>query len=74
MEASVLAQTSPACETYPFENPQGTPTRIPIAMKSPKDQEILILSPDSSERLLPEDVYILYFFRLCPQHGRQKKD
>ncbi len=63
IEAYVLAQTSSgASETYPYENPQGTPTRIPVAMKSPKDQEILILSPDKSEKLLPADIYISISF------------
>ena len=74
MEAYVLAQTSAgASETYPFENPQGTPTRIPVAMKSPKDQEILILSPDKSERLLPEDVYISISFVYAPNMVDRKR-
>lgn len=63
LEAYVLAQTSGgATETYPFENPQATPTRIPVAMKSAKDQEVLILSPDKSEHLLPADIYISISF------------
>lgn len=63
LEAYVLAQTSTGVtETYPFENPQASPTRIPIALKSPKDQEILILSPDKSEKLLPSDIYISVSF------------
>ena len=74
MEAYVLAQTSTGVsETYPFENPQGTPTRIPVGMKSPKDQEILILSPDKSEKLLPEDVYISVSFVYAPNKVDRKR-
>lgn len=74
IEAYVLAQTSAgASETYPFENPQGTPTRIPVAMKSPKDQEILILSPDKSEQLLPGDVYISISFVYAPDEVDRKR-
>ncbi len=74
MEVYVLAQTSAGVsETYPFENPQGTPTRIPVGMKSPKDQEVLILSPDKSERLLPEDVYISISFVYAPNEVDRKR-
>ncbi|HTR81699.1 MAG TPA: hypothetical protein VMM58_08715 [Bacteroidota bacterium] len=63
MEVYVQAQTSSGMtETYPYENPQATPTRITIAAKSPKDQEILILSPDKSEQLIPSDIYISVSF------------
>ncbi len=63
MEVYVLAQTATgATETFPHENPQSSPTRIPIAAKSPKDLEILILSPDKSEKLLPTDLYISISF------------
>ena len=74
MEAYVLAQTSAgASETYPFENPQNTPTRIVVEGKSPKDQEILFLSPDKSERLLPEDVYISISFVYAPNKVDRKR-
>src|SRR5208283_2623627 len=74
MEAYVLAQTSTgASETYPFENPQATPTRIVVEGKSPKDQEILFLSPDKSERLLPEDVYISISFVYAPNEIDRKR-
>ena len=74
MEAYVLAQTSAgASETYPFENPQNTPTRIVVEGKSPKDQEILFLSPDKSERLLPEDVYISISFVYAPNEVDRKR-
>jgi hypothetical protein len=63
MEVYVLAQTqSGAIETYPFENPQATPTRLPVSPKSPKDQEVLILSPDRAEQLLASDIYISISF------------
>ncbi len=67
MEVYVQAQTTTgASETYPYSNPTATPTRIPVAGKSPKDQEILFLSPDKSERLLPEDVYVSISFVYAP--------
>ena len=63
MEVYVLAQTpSGTTETLPFENPQSSPTRITITAKSPKDQEILILSPDKSDHLTPADLYISISF------------
>ncbi|HTX17412.1 MAG TPA: hypothetical protein VMG34_02030 [Bacteroidota bacterium] len=63
MEVYILAQTNAGTsETYPYENPQATPTRITVSAKSPKDQEILILSPDKSEQLTPADLYISISF------------
>jgi hypothetical protein len=63
MEVYVLAQTqSGAIETYPFENPQATPTRLPVSVKSPKDKEVLILSPDKVDQLLGSDIYISISF------------
>lgn len=63
MEVYVIAQTQTgAVESFPFENPQGTPVRLPVAAKSPKDQEVLILSPDRTDQLLPSDIYISVSF------------
>ncbi|HTY12144.1 MAG TPA: hypothetical protein VMF88_13875 [Bacteroidota bacterium] len=74
MEAYVLAQTTTgASETYPYQNPQATPTRIPIAIRSQKDQEILFLSPEKSERLQPEDVYISVSFVYAPNEVDRKR-
>ena len=42
-------------------------------MKSPKDQEILFLSPDKSEKLLPEDVYISISFVYAPNEVDRKR-
>jgi hypothetical protein len=74
MEAYVLAQTSGGVsETYPYENPQGTPTRIPVAIKSAKDQEIIVLSPEKSEKLLPADIYISVSFVYAPNQVDRKR-
>jgi hypothetical protein len=59
IECYVLAETnSGKQETYPYENPQTIPTRIPVEPRSPKDQEVIILSPDRNDYLLPSDIYI----------------
>jgi len=74
MEVYVQAQTSTgAIETYPFQNPTAAPTRIPVGVKSAKDQEILFLSPDKSERLLPEDIYISISFVYAPDKVDRKR-
>ncbi len=63
MEVYVLAQTqSGAIETYPYENPQATPNRLLVSAKSPKDKEVLILSPDKADQLLAPDIYISISF------------
>jgi len=74
MEVYVIAQTTTgASETYPFSNPQATPTRIPVAGKSQRDQEILFLSPDKSEKLLLEDVYISVSFVYAPNEVDRRR-
>ena len=74
METYVMAQTATgAVETFPFENPQATPTRIPIAAKSPKDQEIMILSPDKSEPVTPSDIYVSISFVYAGSQVDQKR-
>src|SRR5450756_821875 len=74
MEVYVLAQTqSGAIETYPYENPQATPARLPVSPKSPKDQEVLILSPDKTEQLLPSDIYISISFVYASDQIDRKK-
>jgi len=74
MEVYVIAQTTTgASESYPFSNPQATPARIPVGGKSQKDQEILFLSPDKSEKLLPEDMYISVSFVYAPNKVDRKR-
>jgi hypothetical protein len=74
MEVYVIAQTTTgASESYPFSNPQTTPARIPVAGRSQKDQEILFLSPDKSEKLLPEDMYISVSFVYAPNKVDRKR-
>lgn len=74
MEVYVLAQTqSGAIETYPYENPQATPTRLAVAARSPKDQEVLILSPDKTDQLLPSDIYISISFVYASDRIDRKK-
>ncbi|MDE3057659.1 MAG: hypothetical protein KGJ59_06860 [Bacteroidota bacterium] len=59
IECYVLVETnSGKQETYPYENPQTIPMRIPIEPRSPKDQEVIILSPDRDDNLLASDIYI----------------
>lgn len=59
IECYLLVQTNAGQqETYPYENPQTIPTRIPVEPRSPKDQEVIILSPDRNDYLLPSDIYI----------------
>ncbi|MCX6137768.1 MAG: hypothetical protein NTV54_09770 [Ignavibacteriales bacterium] len=58
MEIYVVAETQTGGrETYPMENPQMSPSRVTVAAKSQKDQEILILSPEPEEKIAIEDVY-----------------
>ena len=74
MEVYVQAQTpTGTTETYPYQNPQATPVRITIASKSPKDLEILILSPDKSEQLTPADLYISLSFVYASSIVDQKR-
>ena len=74
IEVYVLAQTqSGATETYPFENPQASPTRLTVAAKSQKDQEVLILSPDKADQLLPADIYISISFVYASDNIDRKK-
>ena len=74
MEVYVLAQTqSGTIETFPFENPQATPTRLSVSAKSPKDQEVLILSPDKTDQLIPSDIYISISFVYASDKIDRKK-
>jgi len=74
MEVYVQAQTTTgATETYPFENPQQSPSRITISTKSPKDLEILILSPEKADQLLPADLYISISFVYAKNAVDRKK-
>ena len=74
MEVYVLAQTqSGTIETNPYENPQATPLRLSVSAKSQKDREVLILSPDKSDQLLPADIYIsISFIYASDQINRSK--
>ena len=74
MEMYAMAQTqSGTTETFPYENPQASPTRIAITGKSPKDLEILILSPEKAEALLPADLYISISFVYAPNRVDMKR-
>ncbi len=59
IECYILVETNAGKqETYPYENPQTIPSRVPVEPRSPKDQEVIILSPDRNDNLLQSDIYI----------------
>jgi hypothetical protein len=49
-------------ETYPISLPQSAPARIMILPRPAKETEVLLLSPDVNEAILPEDLYISLSF------------
>ncbi|MEK6565570.1 MAG: hypothetical protein AABZ41_02570, partial [Bacteroidota bacterium] len=51
-------------ETYPLENPRATPLQAQVKQADPKDQELVMLSPEPGETVPAEDFTIavsLYF-------------
>ena len=47
----VLEMDDGTMETYPLENPEGNPRQVAVATVSPKDKEILILSPEPDQQV-----------------------
>lgn len=49
-------------ETYPAENPEVTPARITVNIPSPRESEIIILSPDQGEQIKGGETYVSVSF------------
>lgn len=54
----VLEMEDGTTETYPLENPQGSPRQVSVEAVSPKDKELVILSPDRDQQVSLGDFVI----------------
>ncbi len=74
LEVYVSAETRTGLkETFPASNPQSVPARITIMPHLAKDTDVLILSPDVDEPILPEDLYISLSFVYATDVVDQRK-
>ncbi len=54
----LYVQGSSIPETYPIENPENHPLKTVLRPGEERDGEILVLSPEKGERLIPGDLFI----------------